>query len=307
MKLLFENWRKYLRESEEAEPFDVLNLLSDEERQQLGVPKGGRSTFNYATEEQWRKIRDVLVQRSLSSNPLLDPEYVAYTPGETLKLMEKPVISKWHDEMKNFKVPEETDIVVFVPCAKTKPWVCGTNMQKKIGSRGYDAYNVIRGERGEGLDFYFVTISEPLGIVPEDRWHNFPQYDNPGLFKGTSDRVDRVQTRQWPKVFGMDKVITPYSTKDYQQSIDVLSDVIAGFMQANRDKEFASFVGAAADRKKRPGAIAAKGSAASTHTDMLNMASSKTGIQIARHLKTLVSRGDPGEPIRGYLAGKGKI
>lgn len=290
MKQLLENWRKYITEQKTSNIFD---LLSDTERLQLGQPYSNKSKFNYSTKEEWAHIRGVLVQRSLASNSKLDPEYVAYTPGETLHLMSKPTISNWHKEISGFKLPEETSVVVFVPCAKSKPWVCGQEKKRQL-SKSYRAYNRLRGERGETPSFYFVTISEPLGIVPEDRWHDFPQYDNPGLFKDSPSRVDRVFTRDWPKIFGMSKVITPYDKNAYQESIEILSSVIANFMKTNKDKEFISFV-------------AERGGTTSTHTDMLNKASQKAKIEIERSPKTLRPRGEPEEPIRTALTKRGMI
>jgi len=102
----------------EFSPSDIeqsLAGLSKEEKAQLG--KQG-----YPSKEVWCQLRDFLVQRSVASNPLLAEEMTAYTPSETLRLMEQKPIKKWLDNVENLRIPEEAEIVVFVPCAKTKPW-----------------------------------------------------------------------------------------------------------------------------------------------------------------------------------------
>lgn len=88
--------------------------LSDVEKSQLGTP-------GYISREDWPRFRKFLLNRSLASNPGLDPELTAYTPGETIHLLNNPAIKSWHDEIVNYKVPDKYSTVAFVPCAKTKP------------------------------------------------------------------------------------------------------------------------------------------------------------------------------------------
>ena len=153
---------------EEFSPKDMihsLNNLNDTERMQLG-------TEGYPDIAEWCQLREFLVERSVVSNPLLKAENTAYTPAETLELMKKGEIKEWLDSVENLKIPDNAKIIAFVPCAKTKPW--------KDAKRGiYKSYNKIINESPD--DVYFVTISEPLGIVPQNNWEYFPQYDNPWL------------------------------------------------------------------------------------------------------------------------------
>lgn len=78
---------------------------------------------------------------------------------------------------------------MLVPCAKTKPWVGPAVRRSKL----YSAYNEIREEHPE---ICFATISEPLGIVPMQRWADFPQYDNPGLFRDDAQQSGMTK-KEW--------------------------------------------------------------------------------------------------------------
>lgn len=205
-----------------------LNLLSNVERQQLG-------TEGYPDIFSWTQFRMFLEERSQVSNPLLNLENTAYTPAETLKLMQKEPIKNWLDNVKNLKIPENADIVIFVPCAKTKPW--------KDAPRGlYKSYNKIINENSDNI--YFVTISEPLGVVPQDNWSDFPQYDNPGLFKDVVQRSGGLFTKDWQEHFGQ-RYKLPWDQNAYEQSIDILAEKIKIFVNNNQKngRKFISFVG----------------------------------------------------------------
>lgn len=204
-----------------------LNLLSNVERDQLG-------TEGYPDISSWTQFRMFLEERSKVSNPLLNLENTAYTPSETLKLMQKEPIKDWLDNVKNLKIPENADIVIFVPCAKTKPW--------KDAPRGlYKSYNKIINENSDNI--YFVTISEPLGVVPQDNWSDFPQYDNPGLFKDVVQRSGGLFTKDWQEHFGQ-RYKLPWDQNAYEQSIDILAEKIKIFVNNNQKngRKFISFV-----------------------------------------------------------------
>lgn len=225
--------------------------LSANEKSQLGQPSNTRWIPD---PEEWVDVRDYLLEKSQKRDPDLTPEMTAYTPGETQELLKHPVVSDWHKTMATFTIPSDVDTVVFVPCAATKPWSSAT--------RGiYKSYNKIREEMraGEIPSAYFVTISEPLGVVPEERWDDFPTYDNPGLFKNDSARAGRTTTKQWKKNFGKNFVI-PFDEEAYDDCIETLGAVIADFAKHNAKpgRRFLSFVD---DRSGK-----------STHTDMLERA-----------------------------------
>lgn len=217
------------KEMSDSEKQEAYEKLSDVEKLQLG-------TKNYIPYEDWPRFRKYMVRKSTLSNTELKPELTAYTPGETLKLLNNPIISSWLESIKDHKVPEEYDTVVFVPCAKTKPWEgCSTGI--------YGSYNKLREKYG---NLYFVTVSEPLGIVPQDMWGSFPQYDNPGLFKNAAQRSDMF-TSDWKRLFGVEGYLqTPFDSGAYRQSIQILSDTIKAFIENNKsnrpDLKFISFV-----------------------------------------------------------------
>ena len=252
--------------------------LSGTELQQLG-------TGNFISYDDWPRFRKYMVKKSTLANPGLDPDLTAYTPGETLNLLQHPTISSWLDEISNHTVPEEFDTVVFVPCAKTKPWEgCSTGI--------YGSYNRLRQEYG---NLYFVTISEPLGIVPQDMWASFPQYDNPGLFKNAAQRSDMF-TSDWKRLFGVESYLqTPFDSSAYNQAIEVLSNTIKKFIENNKqlrpELNFLSFV------EDSPFKIGKTN--VGSHSDMLT----KTGIinPEDRYTKRAAPREEPYGHIKNIL------
>lgn len=214
------------------------------------------------------------MDRSLAANPSLDPSLTAYTPGETLHLMNMPVIRSWHDEITSYRVPDRYSIVAFVPCAKTKPWA--------NASRGlYKSYNKIINDNRYPV--YFVTVSEPLGIVPQSLWSDFPQYDNPGLFKDNVQRTGGMFKSDWQRLFGTGPQLVPFDPAAYNKCIDMLSNVIKAFIHNNGSKRFLSFV---EDRIFSP-----RNKNVGTHSDML----SRTGAipDENRYLKRDAPRKEP--------------
>jgi len=241
--------------------------LSAVELAQLGTP-------GYISYEDWPRFRRFLVERSLASNPSLDPKYTAYTPGETLHLLNDPVISAWHREIISYVVPERYSMVAFVPCAKTKPWAGA--------SKGlYKSYNKLINDNRYPV--YFVTVSEPLGIVPQSLWSDFPQYDNPGLFKDNVQRTGGMFTSDWARLFGTGQQKIPFDGEAYIKCVTALSSVIKQFIQHNSSKQFLSFV---EDKIFNP-----KTKNVGTHSDML----SRTGSipDTNRYLKRAEPRAEP--------------
>jgi predicted RNA-binding protein len=160
---------------------------------------------------------------------------------------------------------------VFVPCAKTKPW---ENATKGI----YKDYNKIRNEHP---NLFLVTISEPLAIVPQTLWNNFPQYDNPGLFKDTVQRSGGLFTRDFKTNFGVDQQYKiPFDESAYNTCITILSSTIKSFIENNRHKDMISFV--------------EDFHGTSTHSDMLT----KAGFTGKRLTKREKPRGKPYDYIK---------
>lgn len=262
--------------SHDAEPKDTVQLsrLSAEERAQLGTPSNSRW---HPSAKEWKEVRSFLFHKSVKRDPTLKPEMTAYTPGETLELMKQPAIRKWHEQMRHYKIPKDVMRVIFVPCAATKPWdTAHTGI--------YGSYNRLREEMAKGKipSAYFVTVSEPLGVVPQDEWGRFPTYDDPGLFRNDSARAGRTTTKEWLSEFGKN-FVTPFDENAYDRSIDGLSDVIADFARANAKpgREFISFVDDA--------------DGIGTHTDMLHRADAKFDFMEAEdmHPKRSAPREEP--------------
>jgi hypothetical protein len=239
--------------------------LSRTERAQLGEPKVGKtgvpSAYRYVPTDKWAAVRSMLLERSQHANARLNPALTAYTPGETLGLLKNPEIRGWQDAMRSFQIPPEYKTVVFVPCAKTKPW------DSIHANSLYADYNLIREKvrKGEMEPVYFVTLSEPLGIVPEERWGDFPQYDDPGLFDDDAQRAGMF-TRDWLHSDFGEKFIVPFDREAQQQCIQDLGAVIADFAKANEapGRRFISFV---EPLSGSPG----------THSQMLSAAEAKLG------------------------------
>jgi hypothetical protein len=214
------------------------------------------------------------------------PELSAYTPGETLKLLKHPDVRKWHRDMATFKVPADTDLIVFVPCAATKPW--------QDAPRGiYTSYNRLQKDSGKGKmpNIYFVTISEPLGVVPQKHWNDFPQYENPGLFKCNAQRSGMFNS-EWKEKVG-EHLITPFDEEAYQRCIAKLASVIRSFLDTNagRVKGCISFV------DNLPG------QGLGTHTDMLRHADPEMDLISAanRHTKRAAPRQQPYDHLKKVI------
>jgi hypothetical protein len=258
----------------EEEKQHIYSLLSPYELAQLGTTrKGAKSPTSFVPKEDWPRLRKLLVQRSMESNKMLkDPTLTAYTPSETWHLLHHPAIAEWHNKIANHVIPDGYDTIIFVPCAKTKPW--GYNTCKR--SAKYMDYHKIRQEYG---NTYFITISEPLAIVPQDMWDEFPQYDNPGLFFDSGMRCD-LSTKQWKELYadrGLDKyMLIPFDESMYRKCVAKLGVVINQFVtnmyEHKPDLKMLSFV---KDHGKEM-----------SHTDMMSYIDDKIQGLIAKYTKT---------------------
>jgi hypothetical protein len=257
--------------------------LSHIEQSQLGSVRlcqnGKPSTHPWPDATTWPEIRSYLVQRSLASNPALNAELTAYTPGETLDLLQHPDIVEWQRRYTK-RLAGKFTRVVFVPCAKTKPWT-GPGVAR---SRLYSAYNTLREEMAQTC---FVTISEPLGVVPQQRWGDFLQYDNPGLFTDDSQRSS-MTTAEWnTSPFGRCYGV-PFDQSARVKALTHLGGVVGKFLKANAHLEFVSFVDSITGPK-------------STHGLMLDTAVTTSGIPVTRFPKRPAPRTSPLDWMREIL------
>lgn len=280
--------------------------LSESEKAQLGKRKilqnGKLSDYSYANEREWPVLREHFLSMSRAAAARykdgfeLPDRMTAYTPGETLSLLEQPEVKAWQRRMKTFTIPRTDEagrpyeIVAFVPCAKSKPWDT-----QRVGL--YGAYNEVRRAVREGSlpATYFVTVSEPLGVVPEEHWGDFPMYDNPGLFKNESLRASGMMTTDFAEVDGLDgKVIVPFDEEAYRTAISQLGGAIGAFMRHNQKVNpnlvWCSFVEGLE-------------SVPSTHSEMLDAAARITGAleKSRRFPKKAATRTRPVEHLTGKL------
>lgn len=247
---------------------------------QLGTK---RTSLRVVTLNEWLIVREHMLNASVKRGA--DPELCAYTPGETLDLIRHPEIEAWHKRAMGWKLAPWVKIVCFVPCAKSKPWTEKATRRSLL----YKAYHKIikRRERGDPAlqGVFFVTISEPLGIVPETLWHDFPKYDNPGLFKNSAQQSGLFKS-DWLKLVGAARFL-PFDHKAYHKSIILLGSVIQSFMGNNPDVNWVGFVDSRDYTK-------------STHADMLDKV---TGHDIKRYRRMIKPRTWPYEHIRNTLKG----
>lgn len=207
-----------------------MGRLSSSEREQLAA-------LDAPSGPEWRAFRRFVAERDLSRRENTNPKLMAYTPGETVDLFLESEVATWHKTVAQFQIPEEYKLVCFVPCAATKPWDEAT--------RGiYKSYNQLRVERDNGdlPKFYFATLSEPLGVVPERHWSDFPQYENPGLFKNSFLRFG-MTNKELQQFFGRE-VRLPFGESEFHLAIRTLAKVIENFASNNTmpGRKFISFV-----------------------------------------------------------------
>lgn len=261
--------------------------LSPLERAQLGSTRlrkdGTPSAHPYPSPEQWPALRAYLVERSRRANPRLDEDLTAYTPGETLALLEHPQIASWLAKEAISAVPPEYETVVLVPCAKTKPWDLSSVGRSKL----YSAYHALRREHP---DVCFATVSEPLGIVPMQAWADFPQYDNPGLFRDDAQQSGMTK-RDWEaspfgRWYGL-----PFDEGAWRESIARLGSTVGRFLTANRDRRLVAVV----DSMEGP---------QSTHGAMLDVALLESGASLKRYPKRIEARVSPLPYLRDVLDGR---
>lgn len=255
-----------------------MSTINETEFAQLGTTnKNGVPYIEHI--EDWLNFRKFLINKSKKRNPdHFDENLAAYTPGETLDLLGKKEITQWFKYLESFSIPEDAQAVVLVPCAASKPWFNHKNVNK---SMLYKAYNQIINDVNTNSfsKVYFLTISEPLGIVPQSNWHDFPKYDNPGLFKDDFLRTGLVKT-DWAKTFLGSKHLLPFDEVAYNQCIEKLACVIEKTL-CKINVPIISFV----DAKEH-----------TTHGHMLdNVQKMNPDIKISRHNKKDQARSSPYE------------
>jgi hypothetical protein len=242
-----------------SEDEDLFPPLSEREIEQSGSKSEGYQ-FSWADEKVTKSLMEKVWEKRRKKNPGLKKSLTLITPGQTLCALEKnPEIKKWFEYVRSFKIPDSYKYIVVVPCSASKPW----GEQTSPGSaKYYKAYwDVIKTLREQGKDdqVYWLTISEPLGIIPQDNWDNFPAYDNPGLFRDPAQRSG-LFTRDWIREYG-EKYILPFDEEARSACIDILGKVIADFF-INNNKTDRVWLSLVAGTKGK----------VTNHTEMLDIA-----------------------------------
>lgn len=261
-----------------------MTTLNEKEFEQLGtINKNGIPYIKNIND--WIIFRNFLVEKSKKRNPdHFDINLSAYTPGETLSLLQKKEIKKWFQYLNTMKIPENTEAVILVPCAASKPWFNHKNVNKSMLYKAYN--NIIQDIKNKKFtNVYFFTISEPLGIVPQDKWTDFPKYDNPGLFKDDFLRTGLVKT-DWKNTFLKSKHLLPFDEFAYQECINQLASVIERTL-SKIEMPIISFV----DAKEH-----------TTHGHMLDVVEViNPNLKIIRHFKKSKARTSPYDYIKNTI------
>lgn len=262
----------------------MMNNINEHEFQQLGTINENGVPYIEKIDD-WLTFRNFLVEKSKKRNPdHFDEKLSAYTPGETLALLNNKEIIQWFEYLESITIPDDVEAIILVPCAASKPWFNHKNVNKSLL---YKAYNKIIQDVDEGTfnKVYFLTISEPLGLVPQDRWSDFPKYDNPGLFKDDFLRTGLVKT-DWEKTFLKSKHLLPFDNCAYEQCINKLARVIEKTLSKIQQPIF-SFV----DAKEH-----------TTHGHMLDVVEQiNPSIKIVRFFKKEKARTSPYEYIKNNI------
>jgi hypothetical protein len=140
----------------------------------------------------------------------LDVTLRAYSPQENVDLLAHPRVAQWIDWMSSTyepNLPDGKHVWLFVPCTKTKPYVCSLEHRRINGAleaAGFRSTKTVNAPPGfpdlsplvKGKTvIHRSVLSEPLGVVPYEHLYEWDggqspasSYDDAGLFehRGTS-------------------------------------------------------------------------------------------------------------------------
>jgi hypothetical protein len=156
----------------------------------------------------------------------VDTDLIALTPGQMLAMIKGPKVQAWFDLILSYDIPEQYKYIIMVPCAASKPWD-----EKNCAGHYYPAYNKIKKKYKD--EAFWITITEPLGIVPETHWGSFPAYDAPGVFKNKMQQAGGVMHKDWLDMFGEEYEL-PFDWKAREEVMNLLGEVIAKFINRNQ-------------------------------------------------------------------------
>jgi hypothetical protein len=231
--------------------------VSKVEREQFGKPHPTRS-HPYISETDMDDLVETHISKLKKNKNYkmeLDPDLVALTPGMMLAVINGPKVQEWFEFISNYDIPDRYKYIILVPCAASKPWG-----KDSCSGHYYPAYNNIKEEYRD--EAFWITISEPLGIVPETHWDNFPAYDAPGIFRDPTMQVGGMHKKEWVKRYG-DRFNPPWDEKAREKVMSILGGVIAEFVSRNQKdgRKWISFI----DQHNTKGKL-------TTHREMVDIA-----------------------------------
>ena len=102
----------------------------------------------------------ISLEYALKINPDLNPDLFLPDPKSVLEALDKPPISEWLNFIGNEFLIPKTKYLIMVPCSAYKPYEPPRDR----------LYKCISKLKRRLRNTYFVTISVPLAVEPEDYW-----------------------------------------------------------------------------------------------------------------------------------------
>ncbi len=110
--------------------------------------------------------------------------------GEAMRLLRDPRVTRWHDYVSRSAKSLDKDYLLFVPCAKSKPYPRPTksffyNWLWKF----LDRYSL-------RSKVFLCTVSEPFALFPETDYLIMPDYElSPLVLKGDPDLLEHYVSK----------------------------------------------------------------------------------------------------------------
>jgi hypothetical protein len=124
-------------------------------------------------------------------------DLIATNDAEAVGLLQNERVIHWHDYISNKAVSLQREVLLFVPCAKAKPYLRPTKSF---------FYNWLWRflEREELRNSVFVcTVSEPFALFPETDYGRMPNYElSPLLLKNNSKLLESYTTTLGESIAG---------------------------------------------------------------------------------------------------------
>ena len=104
----------------------------------------------------------ITIEDAKRINPDLNPKLFLPSPRHVWEALQKPPISEWHKFIaEEYEIPRRVNYLIIVPCSAYKPY---TPPRDKLYQCIHSVRNLLSN------DAYFITISVPLAVEPEEFW-----------------------------------------------------------------------------------------------------------------------------------------